>query len=57
MGKFHQILMELSAQDMHKSSFLCDNLGKHEWILKNLVYALILWRSGLGLLLGKFRQF
>ena len=23
----------------------------------NLVYALILWRSGLGLLMGKFRQF
>ena len=26
-------------------------------LLQNLICALILWRSGLGLLIGKFRQF
>ena len=33
------------------------NLSKHQWISPNLVSALILWTSGLGLLMGKFRQF
>ena len=33
-----------------------DNLSKHQWIFTNLVCALILWRSGLGLLMGKFHQ-
>ena len=37
-------------------SFPDDNLSKHQWILPNLVCALILWKSGLGLLMGKFRQ-
>ena len=35
-------------------SFPDDNLSKHQWIF--LVCTLILWRSGLGLLMGKFRQ-
>ena len=38
-----------------RSSFLDDNLSRHG-CLPNLVCALILWRSGLGLLMGKFRQ-
>ena len=33
-----------------------DNFSKHQWILPNLEIALILLRSGLGLLMGKFRQ-
>ena len=33
------------------------NLSECQWISPNLVCALILWRSGLGLLMGKFRQF
>ena len=40
------------------SSFLFpgDNLSKYQWIF-NSVGASILWRSGLGLLMGKFHQF
>ena len=34
-------------------SFPDDNLSKHRWIFTNLVCALILWRSGLGLLIGQ----
>ena len=37
-------------------SFLDDNLSKHQWISQNLVCALILLRSGFGLLIGKFHQ-
>ena len=38
-------------------SFLDDNFSKHQWIFTKLkVCALILWISGLGLLMGKFRQ-
>ena len=33
-----------------------DNLSKHNGFSSNLVCALILWISGLGLLMGKFRQ-
>ena len=36
MGKFHQILMELSAQDTPKFSFPDDNLSKHKWIFTKL---------------------
>ena len=34
-----------------------DNLSKHQWISPILVCALILRRSGLDLLMGKFHQF
>ena len=39
-------------------SFGDDNLSKHQWIFTKLAFvcALILWRSGLGLLMCKFRQ-
>ena len=37
-------------------SFLDYNLSKCQWIF-NFVCALILWSSGLGLLMGKFCQF
>ena len=46
-----------SASPSVRFSFPDDNLSKHLWIFTNLVCALILWRSGLGLLMGKFRQF
>ena len=36
MGKFRQILTELSAQDMPIFSFLDDNLSKHQWIFTKL---------------------
>ena len=37
------------------SSFPDDNLSKCQWIFTNLVVALRVWRSGLGLLMDKFR--
>ena len=37
-------------------SFPDDNLVNINGFSPNLVYALILWRSGLGLLMGKFHQ-
>ena len=36
MGKFHQILMELSARDMPIFSFADDNLSKLQGILTKL---------------------
>ena len=56
MGKFHQILTELSARDTHIFSFPDVNLSKCQGILTNLVHALIVRRFSLGLLMGKFRQ-
>ena len=38
-------------------SFLDNNLSKCQWFSQNLVCAVILWRPGLGLLMGKFCQF
>ena len=38
-------------------SFPDDNFSKCQWISSNLVCALILCRSGLGLLMGKIYQF
>ena len=35
---------------------LDDNLINEHGFSPNLVYAMILWRSGLGLLMGKFHQ-
>ena len=40
-----------------KFSFPNDNLSKCQVILRKTVHALILRRSGLGLLIGKFHQF
>ena len=36
MGKFRQILMELSARDMPKFSYPDDNLSKLQWIFTKL---------------------
>ena len=47
---------ELPAWDMPIFSFPDDNLVNINGFSPNLVCALILWRSGLGLLMGKFRQ-
>ena len=57
MGKFHQFLTELAV--CHKSvfKFLDDKLIKYKLILTKLASALIFWRSGLELLMGKFHQF
>ena len=55
IGKFRQIFTELSARDTPIFSFPDDNLSKLQGILTNLLYALILRRSVLGLLMGKFR--
>ena len=39
-------------------SFLDDNLSKHQWIFTKfgICIDIILWRSGLGLLMSKFCQ-
>ena len=42
------------------SPYICFQMitwEKVKWFSPNLVCALVLWRSGLGLLMGKFRQF
>ena len=57
MGKFRQFLTELSARDTPIFSFPDYNLSKYKGFSPNLVFALILWRSGLGLLMGTFCQF
>ena len=49
----------VSRTSIHPSisfSFPGDNLSKHQKFSWNLVCAVILWTSGLGLLMGKFRQ-
>ena len=47
----------LSVRPSVSFSFLDDNLSKHQMDFhQTLVCALMLWRSGLGLLMGKFRQ-
>ena len=56
MGKSCQFLMELSARDTPIFSFPDYNLSNNEGFSPNLLYALTLRRSGLGLLMGKFRQ-
>ena len=38
-------------------SFPDDNLSKHQWIFTKLDMCIDMWRSGLGLLMGKFCQF
>ena len=50
---------QISACDMSICLFLGDNLSKYQYIFfsPNLVCAWILWRSGLGFLMGNFRQF
>ena len=57
MGKFYQILTELSVQDTPVFWFSDDSLSKCQRILTKLVRTLILRRSGLGLLMGKFCHF
>ena len=56
MGKFHQIFTELSARDTPIFSFPDYNLSNNKGFSQNLLYALTLRRSGLGLLMGKFHQ-
>ena len=56
MDKFRQFFTELSARDTPIFSFPDDNLVNNKGFSSNLLYALTLRRSGLGLLKGKFRQ-
>ena len=49
--------LELSARDLSLFSFLDDNLSNVNGFSPNLVCAMIVWRSGLGLLMAKFYQF
>ena len=56
MSKFRQILMKLSARDISIFSFRIITWVNINGFSPNLVCALILWRSGLGLLMGKFCQ-
>ena len=56
MGKFHQSFAELSAGDTPIFLFPDDSLVNNKEFSLNLLYALTLRRSGLGLLMGKFRQ-
>ena len=53
MGKFSQILTELSARDTPLFSFPDDNLCKCQGILTKLGTELILRRPGLGLLTAR----
>ena len=53
MGKFRQIF---TARDTPIFSFPGDNLVNNKAFSSFLLYALTLRRSGLGLLMGKFRQ-
>ena len=55
MGKFRQILTELSAHDTSVFSFPGDNFCKYQWIFT--ICALILSRSALGLPIGIFCRF
>ena len=55
MGKFHQILAELSARDMPILLFLDDNFSKCQRILTKLGTCIHIKEIGLGLLIGKFR--
>ena len=58
---YYGFTLDVRASVPPSIRFSCtdDNLNKHQWIFiksRNLVCALILWRSGLGLLMEKFRQ-
>ena len=57
MGKFCELLTELSAHDTSIFSFQDNNLSKSQQIFTKLDMYLTLWRSELGLLLGTFPQF
>ena len=57
VGKFHQLLTELSARDTSVFSFLDDNFTNINGFSPNLVCALTLWTSVLGLLMVEFRLF
>ena len=57
MGKFRQFLTEYLPATHLFFSFPMITLVNINEFSPNLVCALILWRSALGLLIGKFHQF
>ena len=59
VSRWTSVCLSVHPSVVHPSvrlSFPNDNLSKHQWNPPSLVCAFILWRSGLGLLMGKFRQ-
>ena len=56
-GQILSILTEFSPRHAHIFCFRMITSVNVNGFSPNLVSALILWRSGMGLLLGKFRQF
>ena len=56
MGKFRQILTELSARESLYFHFRTIISVNNKGFSPNLLYALTLRTSGFGLLMGKFRQ-
>ena len=56
LGKFCQILTELSARSTPKFSFPDDNLSKYQGILTKLSTCIDIKEICLGLLMGKFCQ-
>ena len=56
-GQISSIFDGLSAHLTSVFSFPNDSFSKNQWVFTNFVCVLILWRSGLILLLGKFHQF
>ena len=58
MGNLCQFLTELSVGDTSIFLFQDNNLGKSQWIFTKLdICIYILWRSGLGFLVGKVVNF
>ena len=53
MGKFRQILTELSAQDSPLFSFLDDNLSKHQWIFTKLDMFIDIVEIWFGIAIGQ----
>ena len=56
MGKFCQFFTELSAETRPYFRFWMITSVNNKGFSSNLLYALTLRRSGLRLLMGKFRQ-
>ena len=56
LGKFCQILTELSTQDTPIFSFPDDNLSKCQRIVIKLCMCIEIVKIWIGLLMGKFRQ-
>ena len=54
--RFYGIMLDVRVCPSIRISCPDNNFSKHNGFSLNLVCALILWRSGVGLLMGKFHQ-